>query len=340
MRKNISIDSMRILAAFAVVVIHVSSYYINDVIVVNYQSWVFGTVFNSFSRWSVPMFILISGALLINKKSHQNVILFYKNRIKKILIPLVFWSVFFITFSMYITNFFSIKDIVARLFIGETYYHLWYLFLIVGIYAVTPVISLVYANFTQKERIVSIISIFIASAINSVWVRYFGQNQQFFFFKFLPFLGYFMVGKELFTSKLPFNKYIYLMWWFLSSILIATMTGLLKYINFNITTLFYDYLNPLVVIQSISLYIFMIKFTAEIKFTAQLKNTILLLSSLTFGIYIIHPIFIDLVIKNNENLLLHKNAFIVVPLFSIMVFFLSGIVTYIFLKIPFLRKLV
>jgi surface polysaccharide O-acyltransferase-like enzyme len=113
------------------------------------------------------------------------------------------------------------------------------------------------------------------------------------------------------------------------------MTGLLKYINFNITTLFYDYLNPLVVIQSISLYIFMIKFTAEIKFTAQLKNTILLLSSLTFGIYIIHPIFIDLVIKNNENLLLHKNAFIVVPLFSIMVFFLSGIVTYIFLKIPF-----
>lgn len=288
----------------------------------------------------MPVFILISGALLINEKSFQNTTLFYKKRINRILIPLVFWSVIFTVFNKYITNFFSINDIVGRLFIGETYYHLWYLFLIVGLYAATPVVSLVYANFSKRERIILIIGIFIAGAINSMWIRYFGQSQQFFAFKFLPYLGYFMIGKELFTSKLPFNKYSYLAVWCLSSVLIATMTALLKYLNFNVTTLFYDYLNPLVVVQSISLFVFMIKLMAAKKLTENLKKTLMLVSGLTFGIYIIHPIFIELVIKNKEHWLTSENSLFVIPIFAAVVFLLSGLVTYIFLKTPYLRKLV
>lgn len=340
MKNDNSINFMRILAAFAVVVIHVSSYYIKSNLAINNQSWVLGNIFNSFSRWSVPVFIMISGALLINEKSFQHTTLFYKKRIKRILIPLVFWSVIFTVFNKYITNFFSVKDIVARLFIGETYYHLWYLFLLVGLYAVTPVVSLVYANFSKRERIILIIAIFIAGAINSMWIRFFGQNQQFFAFKFLPYLGYFMIGKELFTSKLPFNKYSYLLGWFVSSVLIAIMTGLLKYLNFPVTTLFYDYLNPLVVVQSISLYVFIMKFMADKKLSERFKKALMLVNSLTFGIYIIHPIFIELLIKNKEHWLTSENSLFVIPTFTVVVFLLSGMVTYIFLKTPYLRKLV
>ena len=136
MKNNISIDFMRIVAAFAVVVIHVSSYYLkNDF---TQYSWMFANFFNAFSRWSVPLFIMISGALLISDKSFQNVDLFFKKRLNRILLPLVFWSVIFTLFSIYVYDFFSIKDIFARLYIGEPYYHLWYLFLILGIYFVTP----------------------------------------------------------------------------------------------------------------------------------------------------------------------------------------------------------
>jgi surface polysaccharide O-acyltransferase-like enzyme len=263
----------------------------------------------------------------------------FQKKSKKILIPLVFWSVFFIGFDKYITDFFSIKDTIGRLFIGVPYYHLWYLFLIVGIYIVTPSISLVHANFSKKDRIIIIICIFIAGAINSMWSQYFGLSNQFFVFKFLPYLGYFMVGKEIFTSKLPYNKYTYLVVWFFSSVLIAIITGLLRYLDFKVITYFYDYLNPLVIVQSISFYVFMKKFMSYNHLSEQFKRALTGLSILTLGIYIIHPIFIELGIKIMENIK-GEISFINCLIFTVVVFLLSGIATFVFTKIPYLRKLV
>ena len=125
MKNDSSIDVLRIIAAFAVVVIHVACLYSEGKISCNDSFWWFANVFNSFSRWSVPVFIMISGSLLIKDNSFENTSLFFKNRVKRILIPLVFWSVFFIGFNKYITGFFTINDTIGRLFIGEPYYHLW-----------------------------------------------------------------------------------------------------------------------------------------------------------------------------------------------------------------------
>jgi surface polysaccharide O-acyltransferase-like enzyme len=339
MKKDTSIDLLRIFAAFAVVVIHVSAYYTRGDTTLSNSFWWLANTSNSFSRWSVPIFIMISGSLLINEKSFKNTNLFFKKRVQRLLIPIFFWSVFFIGFNKYITDFFSIKDVIGRLFIGEPYYHLWYLFLIVGIYCVTPVISLVYANFSKKDRIIIIICIFIAGAINSMWFKYFGQSNQFFAFKFLPYLGYFMVGKEISTSKISYNKYTYLLVWFFSSVLIAITTGLLRYIGFQVITFFYDYLNPLVIVQSISFYVFMKKMMSDKNLSEKFRNALTKLSILTLGIYIIHPIFIELGVKIIEN----NNSginFILLPIFAVVVFFVSGFTTFVFTKIPFLRKLV
>jgi len=322
MKNNISIDFMRILAAFAVVVIHVSSYYFKTDIDIANSSWMFANFFNAFSRWSVPIFIMISGALLINDKSFQNVDLFFKKRMNRILLPLVFWSVFFTIFSIYVYDFFSIKDIIARLYIGEPYYHLWYLFLILGIYFVTPLISLVYKNFERKTRINLIIIIFIAGAISSAWSRFFGENIQFFAFKFVPYLGYFMIGKELTMLKFNFNKYLYIAAWFFISVTIALFTAFLKSKNVTVITFFYDYLNPLVVLQSISFYIFMMMYTSDKNFSTQFKGIVTKLSGFTFGIYIIHPIFIDLIVKKQESWLLNFSSIFAILFFYITYFYI------------------
>lgn len=339
MKNDSSIDVLRILAAFAVVTIHVSSIYLAKDATVSNSFWWVSNIFNSLSRWSVPVFIMISGSLLINPKSFEDTNLFFKKRVKRILIPLVFWSLFFIIFNIFITGFFTINDTIGRLYIGEPYYHLWYLYLIVGIYIVTPVISLAYAKFTRKERIKIIIGMFIAAAIESMWSKYFGQSNQFFLFKFLPYLGYFMIGKEIAASNTPFNKYTYFVVWLLASSLIILLTGLFRYLDFKVITYFYDYLNPLVILQSLSFYLFIKKLMSNKNLSERLKDTLARLSMLSLGIYIIHPIFIEIGPKkiNSSDFLL---SFLMVSIFTICVFVLSGIITYVLTKIPLLRKLV
>ncbi len=339
MKNNNSIDLMRLFAAFAVVVIHVTSYYLKTDIQISKSSWMFANLLNAFSRWSVPIFIMISGTLLINEKSFLDANLFFKKRMRRILIPLVFWSIFFIMFNVYIYNFFSIKDLIGRLYIGEPYYHLWYLYLILGIYFVTPIVSLIHENFDFKYRLKIIVTIFIAGSINNIWLRHFGQNNLFFAFKFISYLGYFMIGKELSKLNFKFNKYFYLAIWFFISVTIALFTLFFRNQNLTVITYFYDYLNPLVIIQSISIFIFMIKFKLNTNFSTKFKVIITKLSGLTFGIYIIHPIFVDLLFKNQENLLLKNNIIFTIPFFTLLIFILSGIVVLIFSKTPLLRRL-
>ena len=63
--KVIAFDGLRILAAFAVVVLHTVATLFMD----SYPSsdWNVANVYESLVRWSVPVFFMISGALFLNK---------------------------------------------------------------------------------------------------------------------------------------------------------------------------------------------------------------------------------------------------------------------------------
>ena len=69
--KIIAFDGLRILAAFAVVVLHTVAPLFLDL----YQSydWNVANVYESLVRWSVPVFFMISGALFLNKRKGLNI---------------------------------------------------------------------------------------------------------------------------------------------------------------------------------------------------------------------------------------------------------------------------
>jgi surface polysaccharide O-acyltransferase-like enzyme len=75
----ISFDVLRILAAFAVVMLHVTS----DRLTTSFPSneWEIRNVYDSFVRWCVPVFVMISGALFLNHGRSVNVGRLYKKNI-------------------------------------------------------------------------------------------------------------------------------------------------------------------------------------------------------------------------------------------------------------------
>lgn len=86
--KIIAFDGLRILAAFAVVVLHTAA----PLFLNSYSSsdWAVVNMYESLVRWSVPVFFMISGALFLNKGKEVNIGRLYGKNIFRILFAYFF----------------------------------------------------------------------------------------------------------------------------------------------------------------------------------------------------------------------------------------------------------
>ena len=86
------IDYLRIICSFLVILIHVSSqyYYRFDI---NSYEFKIAYYYNGFSRFSVPNFFMISGALFLNKDLSFKII--FNKYIKRIFIHILLWSIIY-----------------------------------------------------------------------------------------------------------------------------------------------------------------------------------------------------------------------------------------------------
>lgn len=107
-------------------------------------SFIVGDVIDSLFRFAVPVFLMISGSLLLdenyNYTENKN-----RNRIVKMIQFFIFWSLLYVLiFKIIITmkNGYrpSIIDITVAFGLGH--YHLWFIYLIVGFYLLLPLLRL------------------------------------------------------------------------------------------------------------------------------------------------------------------------------------------------------
>lgn len=114
------LDLLRILAIIGIICIHAG----------------LGTFFT----WCNAMFVMISGALWLSKESIGLKKLYTKN-ILRIITAFIFWSVFYTLFHAFVLPHITgdhptVKEILVMLISGR--YHLWFCYLIVGIYIGIP----------------------------------------------------------------------------------------------------------------------------------------------------------------------------------------------------------
>ena len=84
-------DFLRAFAIIAIVVCHIGGLYLTNFGVVNTLENNFAYFLNSFAHFGVPLFIMISGALLLNKDRSFKV--FFSKRALRLFPPLIFWLI-------------------------------------------------------------------------------------------------------------------------------------------------------------------------------------------------------------------------------------------------------
>lgn len=148
------IDLLRLLACFLVVFSHCCDPYVavfdND-----RPTFLYGVFAGSLVRCCVPLFVMMTGVLLLPVR--DDMAAFYRKRIGRILLALVFWSVALpLLYALYVNCIADSTSLDATCYTWEalgpklwsfllnfTYETtpLWYLYMLVGLYLIMPVVS-------------------------------------------------------------------------------------------------------------------------------------------------------------------------------------------------------
>ncbi len=331
------LDAAKVIAAFCVVLLHVCAYFLDFSSVNDFNSWFVAAGYNSFTRFSVPLFVMVSGYLLLAENRIESISVFYKKRFSKILLPIVFWSLFFllwttIKFSLR-GDAYSLEDLLLLVVKGRPYSHMWYMYMLIGLYMLSPFLKRLVCVLEKQQLIVLIIILFFISMSNYLYRLWFQVERTFFLTWAFDYLPYFIFGHYLSRYNIKVHSgsllFLYLVCC-IGSWLLASLWFKCYKVE---SSFFWGYFSPFVVICSLSIIVLIKRiFVLESKFFQKI-------SPLTLGVYLIHPIFIDLLkyLKVSE---VSSSYLIYILLCSFFVFILSAVVTKILLLLPFFRKVV
>ena len=333
-------DNARIGAIFAVIFLHMSAEVVvgNDI---GTGYWWFGNLYDSLVRWCVPIFVMISGALLLDPNKKEDLAQFYKKRLSRILVPLLFWSAFYIMWAILKGQLKgdapSGIELATRLLSGKPHAHLWFLYMILGLYVFTPFFRKVVAYSSDRELGLLVAFLFVISAANSVYDGVYPNSDPGLFINLFPrYIPYFIMGHIVrHTLIKPSNRLLFSI--FVFSFL-ATMTGC-YYISMqrglNAGLYFYDYQSITVIPMSLSL-IFLLKQWESPMLSEDITREI---SSLTLGAYLIHPTILP-VLRYTGLMTTTFHPSVSVPVVSFFVFAVSLIAAWVIRQVPFIKRIV
>ena len=133
-------DYLRLIAAFCVVYMHVAASPLRNPITLG---WQLNNAVVSFSFCAVPLFFMMSGYLILSSRKTSDVGILLKKRLPHLLVPLAFWTVTYAVFDNYLAgtlSFSSIKDVLINSVSNPAEVHLWYMYTLIAIYAVSPIL--------------------------------------------------------------------------------------------------------------------------------------------------------------------------------------------------------
>ena len=86
------LDALRCLAILLVIALHVTAPIMVSPTLAQTNTWLACMVLDPLVRVGVPLFLMISGCLMLDDPRSREIAPFYKKQLPKLLIPLVIWN--------------------------------------------------------------------------------------------------------------------------------------------------------------------------------------------------------------------------------------------------------
>lgn len=304
-----AIDIIRILAFIFIVLLHT----VNIQYGINIWILLYGVI-----SIGVNLFIMISGYLLLDKSEKMSV--FFKKRIRGIFPLFIFFNIVYIFVNkVKIMPVLQGKEIVAP--------HFWYIYMILGLYFITPWLQKV-LKFAKKETFIILILWFLCSILNPHLIKFDLPRIPFSHFPITEFIGYYILGYYIKIDrnrikKVPFSIIIiiYLVGFFISAI--STKYVLLK--TGNRISDFFDKNSLGTFFMTVSFFTFFIKLDFKNR-----NEAVKIVSNSTYFAFLVHLLVLKIVVKFSDEMIFKSFTTVIISI-------LLGIIYEIFVRKFFLK---
>ena len=315
-------DFLRAFAIIAVLICHVDFFFgsLDTPIKIISQM-----TFHDIGRIGVPIFLMISGALLLNRKYELGD--FLKRRFARIIYPFIFWIILISAQILYLNGSYTK---VWNTFIGNPSIT-WYFWTLIGIYLFIPVIN----TFIEKYGLKGC-EYFLAIWFATIILKTFSSYPLFPDFNldyFAGYIGYPVLGYYLNNREFNLTDKRMCILGLITLILSLGVFVYLDYNNINYISLIYQ--NIPMVFMGAGMFVF-IKYLDSITSFRHVKDNIIgkaiiSISLCSYGMYFSHVIVQKFLAPFNpkSNLLF--------PVMFALTVFLSWLLPYIFSKIPYIK---
>lgn len=341
-QRIVYLDLLRLLATFAVIHLHVAT---SEFSVFSLRNdWYVALVNDSLTRWCVPVFVMISGALFLNPDRTIGYKSIFTKYIFRLLIAYVFWTVFYFFWALYFYYGFNLSDrgdfSIVKVLQAPFNFHLWFLPMLMGIYLLIPVFRRVAQDKKLMQYALAIWLVYILlSFLQFVEVFKLAKYVYPLFSKndIIGFSGFFLLGYYLSQQSFPKRKrmLIYLLG-LLGLIVAMTGTFCLSIRTGESEERYFANLSLQVVAMSSAVFVLVQELSPKCG-KMMLKGLEWMRKDL-FGIYLTHLLWLNVV--NTESFRHCCSGVITLPLITLIVFLLSLLTTKLIRLVPFLKKVV
>jgi surface polysaccharide O-acyltransferase-like enzyme len=352
--RAVHFDLVRFIATFIVVQLHVATPWLWREADVNSGFWITCLFFDTFGRVGVPIFLMISGALLLAKE--ETYPSFFKKRFTRVLLPLIFWTVVYEIKVVADHHFLkggvewsTIYSVLRNPISGPVYDHLWFLYMVIGMYLVTPFLRRI-LPVLRKQDLYYLLGLWIFSNVLLPLIYNYSS------FKLglnIPivtsYLGFYVLGYYL--MQYQFNlKQIKIAW--IAFIISYLFNVLIVWLDSNahgkVEIFYLSHHRPGIFIQAIAAFILLEHYAmlAFHNFSEKKYKILAYLGSLTFGIYLLHPLVIELFEGIFMGVIgiyppaIHMLPFITIPIAAAIILLITMGIVALMQKTPVLKHFV
>lgn len=336
------IDAARVVAILAVISIHVVSPLVTNRALPE-SSW-FGNVVDSAARWSVPLFVMISGALLLHSGLADDPLSFYRRRLSRIVPPLVAWTaIYLVVGNLTADNPKTLNAAGYAILAGRPSFHLYFLFLITGLYLIAPFLRPLVRLADQRTLGIAVLVFLGLGIADLLIIAWGGIGQVNATTRFVPYIGYFLAGAWL-VGVAPSRSRIGAAAAVAVGGMLATAVGtelLILRVGLGRGLYLYEYLSVTTVPVSLAVFALFLWSAPTIRRLADRlpRGWLSTVAASTLGIYVIHP----LVLGGLERLGLTARTFFVplaAPATVLVTFGASLALVLVLRRLPGVRRLV
>lgn len=332
-------NNLRSIATIGVMMLHVASP-VNDAFgKISPANWWIGNLLGVTTRWCVPIFIMLSGSFAL-KKYDGNLKLFFTKTFKRLVLPFLFWSVFYLLFynsSSLFSNQLNLLDkvqFILKEIVSGTAVHLWFVCMIISMYAIFPFVSKLTNYCSNKEILLFLICWFVYLTLEP-----FTENisTDFDFTYFSGFIGYLILGNYLSKLTIQPNKILLYLILVGSYLFTAYGTFFLTQKNNELNESLLRSLSPNIIIFSATVYLLFKN--ASIKLHPAIQKFSNLVCEHSFGIFLVH-IFVLLQLNKYGVQYSLFNPILSIPFITLLCFCISLAIVYLLKKIPVLKTFI